>query len=204
MQLFAREKNNVIQQASLAKEIGKQQNQLKMGAVDLTQQNQIKNINNLNGFDASRGLLAKKGTKLTLKNIKSKANYNYSKKHKPLDQNTGEIISTDVTLFDKGGKFNLIPEGALHAHKHHIEGVEDITHKGIPVITEEEGGKIEQHAEIEKNEITFHLEVSKELESLHKKYKNGDKSALLEAGKLLTYEILENTVDNTGLIETIS
>jgi hypothetical protein len=36
---------------------------------------------------------------------------------------------------------NIIPEGALHAHKHHLE-IDDITHKGIPVISHEEGGEV--------------------------------------------------------------
>lgn len=201
MKDFAAAKNNVIQQAGLAKAVSKQQDQLKMGALDLAQQKSISNINKLGGFDPTKGLLAKKGTKLQLKNIKAKANH--IKNLILLDENTGETISDDVTLFASGGQFNLIPEGALHAHKHNIEGVEDITTTGIPVITVEEGGKIEQHAEIERNEITFHLEVSKELEALNQRYKEGDNTAALEAGKLLVFEILENTIDNTGLIQTI-
>jgi hypothetical protein len=38
---------------------------------------------------------------------------------------------------------NVIPEGALHKNKHHLEEVdekfEDVTSKGIPVITEKDG-----------------------------------------------------------------
>ena len=101
-----------------------------------------------------------------------------------------------VLKFKKGG--NLIPEGALHARKHELE-IEGITNKGIPIITEE-GGKIEQHMEIERNEIIFSLEVTKKLEELAKL---GTDDAAIEAGKLLTYEIMENTEDRTNLIQTI-
>lgn len=93
---------------------------------------------------------------------------------------------------------NVIPEGALHARLHHMDQ-EGITKKGIPVITEEDGG-IVQHAEIERNEIIFRLEVTKKLEELSK---DGSNEAAIEAGKLLVKEILENTEDNTGLINEI-
>ena len=74
--------------------------------------------------------------------------------------------------FAERGKVNVIPDGALHAHKHHLEDIspeyEQVTSKGIPVVTEEEGGKLKQHAEIERNEIIFRLEVTKKLEELMK------------------------------------
>lgn len=98
---------------------------------------------------------------------------------------------------------NVIPEGALHAHKHHMENAEDLTKKGIPVVD----NKGEQQAEVEKNEIIFSLEVTKQLENLYKRYqedtntqKEKDELAI-EAGKLLVYEILHNTIDRTGLIK---
>ena len=98
---------------------------------------------------------------------------------------------------------NVIPEGALHAHKHHMENAEDLTKKGIPVV--DNNG--EQQAEVEKNEIIFSLEVTKQLENLYKRYqedtntqKEKDELAI-EAGKLLVYEILHNTIDRTGLIK---
>ena len=98
---------------------------------------------------------------------------------------------------------NVIPEGALHAHKHHMENAEDLTKKGIPVV-DNQG---EQQAEVEKNEIIFSLEVTKQLENLYKRYqedtntqKEKDELAI-EAGKLLVYEILHNTIDRTGLIK---
>ena len=98
---------------------------------------------------------------------------------------------------------NVIPEGALHAHKHHMENAEGLTKKGIPVVD----NKGEQQAEVEKNEIIFSLEVTKQLENLYKRYqeytntqKQKDELAI-EAGKLLVYEILHNTIDRTGLIK---
>ena len=96
--------------------------------------------------------------------------------------------------FKEGGKFNLIPEGALHARKHNMD-VEGITPKGIPVVSHSEGGEIEQQAEIEREEIIFRLEVTKKLEELAK---DGSDEAAIEAGKLLVEEILYNTIDNTN------
>lgn len=115
----------------------------------------------------------------------------------------------EIVEFKEGGSFNVIPDGALHAHLHHMENSENLTRKGIPVVSEDENGELEQHAEIERNEIILRLEVTKELEKLQEKYysnnfddKEKDNFAI-EAGKLLVYEILENTVDNTGLLNEI-
>lgn len=104
-----------------------------------------------------------------------------------------------VSKFQKGGKMNVIPDGALHAHKNHMD-VDGITSKGIPVVTEEDGGVI-QHAEIEKNEIIFNKEVTEKLEALAKK---GTDEAAIEAGKILAREIMENTQDNTGLMREVT
>lgn len=115
---------------------------------------------------------------------------------------------TIIDFFEDGGKTeeskekplsnqqNVIPEGALHARKHHMENTEGLTQKGIPVID----NKGEQQAEIELNEIIFNLEVTKKLEEL---YKDGSDKAAIEAGKLLVQEILFNTEDRTGLIKTL-
>lgn len=115
---------------------------------------------------------------------------------------------TIVDFFEEGGKTeeseeeplsnqqNVIPEGALHARKHHMENTEGLTQKGIPVID----NKGEQQAEIELNEIIFNLEVTQKLEEL---CKDGSDEAAIEAGKLLVQEILFNTEDRTGLIKTL-
>ena len=119
-----------------------------------------------------------------------------------------EPIIDDIESYREGGKTkeeletpeieetnqkNLIPEGALHKNKHHMEYTEGLTQKGIPVI--DNNG--EQQAEIELDEIIFTLEVTKKLEEL---YKEGTDEAAIEAGKLLVKEILFNTDDRTGLI----
>lgn len=117
---------------------------------------------------------------------------------------SGDYYKYVPKKFAEGGTVNVIPDGALHAHKHHLEDIspeyEQVTSKGIPVVTEEEGGKLKQHAEIERNEIIFRLEVTKKLEEL---MKDGSDDAAIEAGKLLTHEIINNTVDNTGLMEVV-
>ena len=98
----------------------------------------------------------------------------------------GGVIGTDT---------NLLPEGALHARLNHLEDVnpdlEDATKKGIPVL--DESGQ--QVAEIEKEELILRLELTKKIEEL---MKDGSDEAMIEAGKLLVSEILENTQDNTG------
>ncbi len=113
------------------------------------------------------------------------------------------IITDEVRAFKEGGKvnsrdMNVIPEGALHARLNHMDN-EDFTKKGIPVVAKD-GDKLEQTAEIERNEIIFNLSVTNKLEEL---MKDGSAKAALEAGKLLAEEILHNTIDNTGLIKEV-
>lgn len=103
---------------------------------------------------------------------------------------------TTIDFFKNGGQMNVIPEGALHARLHHMENGDKLTKKGIPVV--DNSG--EQQAEIECNEIIFNKEVTEKLEKL---WKDGSDEAAIEAGKLLTDEIINNTDDRTGLIETI-
>lgn len=84
--------------------------------------------------------------------------------------------------------------------------LEGITKKGIPVVSENQNGKIEQQAEIEKEEVILRLEVTQKIEELYKKYYNKDSTQkekdeyALEAGKLITKELLHNTKDNAGLL----
>lgn len=126
----------------------------------------------------------------------------------------------DVESFKPGGKIekqldapevgessqkNLIPEGALHKNKHHMENADGLTKKGIPVVTDDH----QQQAEIECNEIIFNREVTKKLEELYREYYKEDTAQkrkdelAIEAGKLLTREIMLNTDDRTGLIDTL-
>lgn len=113
----------------------------------------------------------------------------------------------DVPEFEDGGKLNVIPEGALHARKHNLpeEIASQVTDKGIPVVTFEEGGDIKQHAEIEHSEIIFHKTTTDELEKLFKQYNDSQsdeekENIALECGKFLALEILENTEDNVGIL----
>ena len=138
--------------------------------------------------------------------------FNWQKQPEGIEfMKTHKVIFRDgrywyVPKKEKGGKLekeepltsqkNVIPEGALHARKHHMENADNLTKKGIPVVTDEG----EQQAEIELNEIIFSLEVTKKLEEL---CADGSDEAAIEAGKLLVKEILYNTDDRTGLINTL-
>ena len=112
----------------------------------------------------------------------------------------------EIIEFKQGGSFNIIPDGALHANLHHMDNM-DITRKGIPVVSIGEDGNLEQQAEIEREEVIFRLEVTKKLEALMKDYEadyftQEEKDWFaIQAGKLLVYELLENTVDNTGILK---
>jgi len=143
-----------------------------------------KNIQQLSGGfspEALRVLSAKRGDILTIKNAKRKA----------------------ITKFKEGGPFNVIVDGALHARKHNLD-IEDITSKGVPVISYEEGGEVVQHAEVEREEIIFNKELTSKIEDLYNKYKDtNNDDILIEAGKLLTFELLENTVDNALVIDKV-
>ena len=116
----------------------------------------------------------------------------------------GKTEENTIPEIEETTQKNVIPEGALHKNKHHMEHAEGLTKKGIPVI-DEDG---EQQAEIEHSEIIFTLEVTKKLEEYYDIFYSEESSnkekeqAALDAGKLLVYQILENTEDRTGLIES--
>lgn len=98
---------------------------------------------------------------------------------------------------------NIIPEGALHKNKHHIENSEGLTQKGIPVI-DNEGN---QQAEIEKEEIILTLELTKTMEDMYKEFYSEETSKAekeriaTEAGKILVQQLLYNTEDRADLIK---
>ena len=116
----------------------------------------------------------------------------------------GKTEESAVPETEETTQKNVIPEGALHKNKHHMEHAEGLTKKGIPVV-DEDG---EQQAEIEHSEIIFTLEVTKKLEEYYEIFYSEESTnkekeqAALDAGKLLVYQILENTEDRTGLIES--
>lgn len=118
----------------------------------------------------------------------------------------------DVTLFKDGGKMNILPEGKLHAHNHHLEDVderlEDLTKKGIPIVTVSETGELSQVAEVEKEELILHLELTEKVEALWEQFKNAEtpeekNRIAFECGDLLCKEIITNTEDNTNLINEL-
>lgn len=132
-----------------------------------------------------------------------------SQKENTLDQEQINIqkepSGESVDYLKNGGQVSVIPEGALHAHKNHMEGAgEDFTAKGIPVVD----NKGEQQAEIERDEIIFRKEVTDKMEELFKKYKEEDSQSkkddiAIEMGKILTCEITKHTEDRTGLIDKV-
>jgi len=96
---------------------------------------------------------------------------------------------------------SVIPDGKLHSRVN--SHGDDVTKKGIPVVTYKDGETI-QHAEIEKEELILNIEITRELEKLWKEYKDSeDDKLLISAGELLSKEILENTDDNVGLLNTV-
>ena len=144
----------------------------------------------------------------------------YKKKERPgLAGNQLKSGTDSVNAFKEGGiiknqdggSVNIIPAGELHARKHDLveknPDLEGITKKGIPVIAMD-GGELNQSAEIERDEIIFSLETTKKLEELRKKYKDAESQSekdeiAIAAGILLESEIIENTIDNTGLMKEV-
>jgi hypothetical protein len=154
-----------------------------------------------NGGYSAEILTAKKGT--MLKRVKSIAEKVDRKKKLTKKRQKNKDKEDTVQQFYAGGA--VIPSGALHKNKHHIEDQREdldgnITKKGIPVITIEESGEIVQHAEVEKEEIIIPLSLTKQIEKL---WKEGTDEAAIEAGKLFTKMLLTDTEDNVGLIEKI-
>ena len=191
-----------------------QATQNQQAATQTTQSTINKNYQQLTGFSKKGGTI----NPAVLRTITSKV-----KKSEPIF-----IEEPEIEKFENGGTLkNVIPDGALHARKHNLGGdiAEFITDKGIPVITiaeagEEivnddgkkilaEGGEITQHAEIERDEIIFSKPTTDQLEEYFKQYSESDSDEeknriMLECGRFLASEILENTIDNTGIInETI-
>ena len=115
------------------------------------------NINRFNGNTYQNLAVGKEGLKL------------------PNREMLDAIYAKRVTAFKDGGVIgvdsNVIPEGALHKELNHMEEYNKdldkvITDKGIAVVTTDKDGKVEQVAEIEKEEIVFRLELTKKIEEL--------------------------------------
>lgn len=119
-----------------------------------------------------------------------------------------------ASLFKEGGKIgldtNILPEGALHAHRNNLEDVNEelgsqVTEKGIPVVVVKEGGELQQVAEIEHSEWTACLATTEKMEELWKKVKEAETDKekdelLVKLGKFLTDELINNTEDPNNML----
>ncbi len=162
------------------------------------------------GYDQSAVRAAKQGGILNdFKAFQLAHKIAYNNLHTKQDKVDQNVKEDEIQAFQNGGQMSLIPEGALHKNKHHIEDVNpdlkgDITEKGIPVI-DKEG---EQVCEIERNEIIFSKELTDQIEQLRDMYNKAesqkDKDEVARrAGEAISNEVFENTDDRTGLIKNI-
>lgn len=152
---------------------------------------QHQNINRYAGQNYLGVRIGKQGTKLmSIEQVRAIIQSNHQKETEKLQN--GGVIGVDS---------NILPEGALHARKNNLAEInpdlEDATKKGIPVMAVEGEQVQDQIAEIEHSEIIFRLDVTKRLEELRK---DGSEEAMIEAGKLVAEELIENTQDNVGMI----
>ena len=215
----------------LASDVSYQNKQNAIASQNTTGVLQDKTDWQLRGGANTRMLAARMGTKIppvNLRNIANKAEWNKKKK---LEEQKKKLEASKVlekdTKYKDGGllsksdkeeiieevteeKTNVIPEGAFHSRKNNIheDYAEHVTKKGIPVITKDEEGKVTQHAEVERNEIIFHKEATDTMETLYEKFKKADTQKIkdeimIECGKYIADQILVNTDDRTGIIETI-
>jgi replication fork clamp-binding protein CrfC len=124
-------------------------------------------------------------------------------------KNGGQLQDIEVSQ-----EQSVLPDGALHKNKHNLE-LEHVTHKGVPVITVDgdaetfddikaQEDSITQHAEVEALEVIFSKELTDFIEEKRKEWhKSGSNEILEEVGKRVTKELLENTKDTTGMIESM-
>lgn len=205
---------DITEQAGMTREVMSNQGQLEANAA---------NFESSGGYDIGSARAAKHGAKLDILKAKSIIQdvQNIKKAKEGIKFDFIPVIEYNydfpesVPEFKEGGSIevsdqpNLIPEGALHKNKHHMENDEDITKKGIPVVVEENDGKLSQQAEIERDEIIINKELTVKLEDLLKEYNKEETSKSrkdelsIEAGKILAVELMTNTNDRTGLMNAI-
>ena len=173
------------------------------------QQNTILDIQDLNNRLKNNSIASDLNT-ATLNKYQGNQQIMLSKKGSKfpeLDTVRAILESSKVKSFKSGGKIekeNIIPTGALHKNLHNIEDIGiDITKKGIPVVTMDEGGEFkEQIAEVEAAEWTLSLDVTKQIEEYWQNYKeSGDDNIAIECGKYLVDQIFNNTRDDDKVIK---
>ena len=109
------------------------------------------------------------------------------------------VEELDVQKFADGG--SILPVGQRHKTLHHMdelgEQFEDLTRKGIPVVTVDESGDMVQIAEIECMEWTLSKSLTDEIEAL---WRDGSEEAMIECGKLVCEHLLRQTKDEGGIL----
>jgi hypothetical protein len=191
----SRKANNYIAQAKRTDDILAQINETNTmrKQSDYYKDLEHQNINRYAGQNYLGITVGRKGTKLmSLDEVRA-----ILAKRQEIKAETQKLQNGGVVGIDS----NILPEGALHARKNNLAelnpDLEDATKKGIPVMAAEGGEIGEQVAEIEHSEIIFRLDVTKRLEELRK---DGSEEAMIEAGKLVAEELIENTQDNVGML----
>lgn len=110
------------------------------------------------------------------------------------------VEESEVQKFAEGG--SILPVGQRHKTLHHMdelgEQFEDLTRKGIPVVTVDESGGLTQVAEIECMEWTISKSLTDEIEAL---WKDGSEEAMIECGKLVCEHLLRQTKDEGGILD---
>lgn len=126
-----------------------------------------------------------------------------------IKKNGGQLQDIEVSQ-----EQSVLPEGSLHRNKHHLD-LDHVTNKGVPVITidgdadtfeeiKASEDSIKQHAEVESLEVIFSKELTDFIEEKRKEWhETGSNEVLEEVGKRVTKELLENTKDSTGMIESM-
>ena len=124
-------------------------------------------------------------------------------------KNGGQLQEIEVSQ-----EQSVLPDGSLHRNKHNLD-LDHVTNKGVPVITidgdadtfeeiKAHEDSITQHAEVESLEVIFSKELTDFIEEKRKEWhETGSNDILEEVGKRVTKELLENTKDETGMIESM-
>ena len=124
-------------------------------------------------------------------------------------KNGGQLHDIEVSQ-----EQSVLPDGSLHRNKHHLD-LDHVTNKGVPVITidgdadtfdeiKAHENSIKQHAEVESLEVIFSKELTDFIEEKRKEWHETNSNDILEeVGKRVTKELLENTKDSTGTIESM-
>ena len=173
-------------------EIGRVNTQRKQS--DYYQDLQNQNINRYAGQNYLNTTVGKNGMKLmSIEDARRIIALRKIEENPEKLQNGGNIPATEEQ--------SIIPEGKLHKELHHLDKVnpelaEDLTRKGIPVITVDENGETSQVAEVERSEWTWSKPLTDKIEALYSQWKESENDELLlECGYAVAEELKNNTVN---------